>query len=256
MKSIVKVSLLSIVILILGIGCASTEANKTHNSKHWSYEGDSSEMYWSSLSEDYKLCKEGKLQSPINIVPTKDIDLDDLDLNYKSSSKSIVNNGHTIQVNINDGSFLELDFNEYELKQFHFHTPSEHNLYGKQYPLEAHFVHVTEHGRIAVVAVIFKIGKKNKILEKIWDNFPLKVKEEIPFSLSSKDIKALMPKYYKQYYKFEGSLTTPPCTEGVKWNVYKKALTLSEDQINQFFEVFGHANNREIQKTNNRKILK
>lgn len=252
MKSIVKISLLSIVIFILGLGCASTRVEK---SKDWSYEGYTSEIHWADLKSDYKLCKEGVLQSPINIVPLYDVALKPLKITYVSTSSNIVNNGHTIQVNINEGSFFTSDTLSYELKQFHFHTPSEHNIYGKQYPLEAHFVHTSKDGNIAVIAVIFKIGKKNKILENIWNNFPLENKSEVPFILSSKDIKKLMPSK-KAYYKFLGSLTTPPCTQGVKWYVYKKALSLSEDQVNQFFDIFGHDNNREIQKTNGRIILK
>jgi carbonic anhydrase len=167
---------------------------------------------------------------------------------------SIINNGHTVQVNIAAGSTVNIDGTDYELKQFHFHTPSENNINGTSYPLEAHFVHATKEGKLAVVAVMFKEGQSNPIIEKVWNTFPLEENKSVSIDLSSSDIHSIMPSD-KDYYQFMGSLTTPPCSENVKWNVYKTEMTISKEQVQKFYDIFGHSNNRPLQDTNNRTIV-
>ncbi len=191
----------------------------------------------------------------LNIVPTEDKDITPLIFNYNTTSASVIDNGHTVQVNIADGSSVTIDGEAYSLKQFHFHTPSENNIKGQQYPLEAHFVHATNDGKLAVVAVMFDDSKDiaNPILSKIWSKFPLNRGHNTKCKLSSDNIKALMPEN-KDYYKFMGSLTTPPCTEGVKWNVLKTIMPISKKQVKEFFDIYGHSNNRDIQATNSRTI--
>ncbi len=229
------------------------QKHETH-AKHWGYMGDTGPSHWSEVSQEFYMCSEGKQQSPINVVATKDTDLKPLDLQYNTGALAIINNGHTIQVNIADGSFLKLDGTIYKLKQFHFHVPSENNINGNAYPLEAHFVHASDDGKLAVIAVMFKEGEENPVLAKAWKKIPsLKVGETAKCSLSMDDIKALMPQN-KDYYKFMGSLTTPPCSENVKWHVYKHALSVSKDQINTFFTTFGFPNNRPVQPRNNRLV--
>jgi len=250
MKKIISVSLSALSAVIL-----TSTSYASGDKSGWGYTGDTAPIHWGSLNKKFSICSNGKLQTPINIVPTKDIDLKPLKFDYNTNSTDVINNGHTIQVNIAGGSNLLIDGKKYELKQFHFHTPSENNINGQQYPLEAHFVHVSKDGKIAVVAVMFKNGEKNQILAKIWDKFPLKETQNVSINLSSNDIKNIMPKN-KDYYKFVGSLTTPPCTEGVKWNVFKTVVTISKEQVKQFFDTFGHSNNRPIQNKNNRIIFK
>jgi len=253
MRKIMTLSLSTVTAMILATGCA------THNLKgdkdHWSYEGAHSPANWGEMKKEYAMCSTGKMQTPINIVPTKDINLKALGFNYKTKSTNVINNGHTVQVNIASGSTVKIDGVLYELKQFHFHTPSENNINGRKYALEAHFVHATKDGSLAVVAVMFREGKENPILKKIWSKFPLKVNKAVSINLTTKDIKSVMPSN-KDYYKFMGSLTTPPCSENVKWNVFKKSMTISKEQVKQFFNTFGHSNNRPIQETNNRAIFK
>ncbi len=230
------------------------EAHEAHAHKHWGYMGDFSPKHWSEVKKEFNMCSEGKQQSPINVVPTKDIELKPLDLQYKTGSETIINNGHTVQINVKDGSMLKIDGADYKLKQFHFHVPSENNINGEAYPLEAHFVHATDDGKLAVIAVMFEEDKENPILAKAWKKLPsLKVGEATKCGLTTEEIKALMPKN-KDYYKFNGSLTTPPCSEGVKWHVYKNALTASKEQINIFFNLFSFPNNRPVQDTNKRII--
>jgi len=243
-----------VTILFLALGLTTLLSANEHG-KHWGYMGDVSPSHWGELDKKFNMCSKGKLQSPINVVATKKGNLKPLELNYKADAKSVINNGHTIQVNIKDGSVFKIDGKDYKLKQFHFHVPSENNINGNAYPLEAHFVHATDDGKLAVVAVIFNYGDKNPILDKIWSKFPnLKVGEAKDIALSAKDIKALLPED-KKYYHFMGSLTTPPCSEGVKWFVLKNPLTVSKEQINSFFSQFSFPNNRPIQPTNGRDIL-
>jgi len=221
----------------------------------WGYLGKSGPLHWGELSENFKTCSEGKLQTPINIVPTKDIELKALELDYNAGSVSMINNGHTVQVNISEGSTLKIGKELYRLKQFHFHVPSENNIEGDAFPMEIHFVHASDDGKLAVVGVMFEEGEENGVLKKIWSRFPeLGTGKEIPCKLSAKEIKALMPDD-KEYYSFTGSLTTPPCTEGVKWHIFKKPMSISKEQVNTFFSLFGFPNNRPIQPANGREIL-
>jgi carbonic anhydrase len=257
MKKIITVSLLVATAVIVTTGCVDhnedMEHSKTHEA-HWGYKGKYSPLHWGEIKEEFAMCSKGKMQTPINIIATQDVNIKDLDFNYNTTSTNVINNGHTVQVNIASGSTVNIDGIDYELKQFHFHTPSENNINGISYPLEAHFVHSTKDGKLAVVAVMFKDGKASPILEKIWNKFPLEENKAVFIDLSSIDIKSMMPSN-KDYYKFIGSLTTPPCSENVKWNVFKTPMTISKEQVKQFFEIFEHSNNRPIQNTNNRKIL-
>jgi len=257
MKKIQLYSTVAIAALLLTTGCnqlTQKAEHAEHHGKHWGYTGDVAPKHWSELNEKFAMCSEGKQQSPINLVPSSDIELPALNMNYTTGSKSIINNGHTVQVNIAKGSTFTIGTDVYELKQFHFHTPSENNINSKSFPLEAHFVHATKDGKLAVIAVMFEEGEANPILAKIWKKLPkLEEGTEAKCGLTSDEVKALMPKN-KDYYQFMGSLTTPPCSEQVKWHVYKTPLTISKEQVTQFFDVFGHTNNRPIQDTNKRVI--
>ena len=240
--------------LLLSSLLSITIAQAGEHQKHWGYTGDVAPSHWSELNEEFKMCSEGKQQTPINIVATEDINLTALDLNYTTGSKSIIDNGHTVQINISEGSTFSIEKDLYELKQFHFHTPSENNINSKSFPLEAHFVHATKDGKLAVIGVMFEEGEENPVLKKIWNKFPkLERGTESKCGLSSDEIKMLMPED-KDYYQFMGSLTTPPCSEEVKWHVYKTPLTISKEQVKAFFDLYGHANNRPIQETNKRNI--
>jgi len=256
MNKLINLSMIAVSAIILSTGCVShnehMEHSKVHKA-HWGYKGDVAPSHWSSLNENFAMCSKGNTQSPINITPSQDINLDALGLNYDTQSSSVINNGHTVQVNIKKGSTLVIDGQAYELKQFHFHTPSENNINSKSYPLEAHFVHASKDGKLAVVAVMFEYGEENKVLNKIWSKFPLKLNHKEELELSASDIYSILPSN-KDYYKFMGSLTTPPCSEGVKWNVFKTSVTISKEQVKKFFDIFEHTNNRPLQDINSRVI--
>ena len=233
---------------------ASLMANA--NATHWGYTGHESPQNWGDLDEKYTMCKVGASQSPINIKKDVIIDTNDLKpivFNYVTGASEVLNNGHTIQVNIKEGSSITVDGIEFALKQFHFHTPSENQIEGKNFPLEVHFVHASKDAQLAVVAVMYEDGAQNPIIKKIWEKMPHKKEEKNSCGLSSKIINDMLPKE-KDYYRFSGSLTTPPCSEGVRWLVMKNYSNISAEQTKEFLELFHHANNRPVQPINARQV--
>lgn len=235
---------------------ASSLFGGVHHS-HWGYTGHEDPAHWGDLDPKYAECKLGGSQSPINInkdIIVKTQGLAPINFHYTTSADSVINNGHSVQVNIKPGSFIKIDGKEFELKQFHFHTPSENQIDGKNFPLEAHFVHQAKDGALAVVAVMFKNGKENAVINKIWKKMPRKAGEKAACGLSAEMINALLPKH-KEYYRFDGSLTTPPCSEGVRWFVLKEYSEVLQDEVNEFLHILHHPNNRPVQPINARKVL-
>lgn len=235
---------------------ASTLFGGVHHA-HWGYSGESGPAHWGDLDPKYAECKLGSSQSPINISAEntiKTIGLKPIEFHYTTAANSVINNGHTVQVNIDPGSTITIDGKEFALKQFHFHSPSENEIDGKFFPLEAHFVHAAKDGSLAVVAVMFEDGKQNPIINKIWNAMPHKAGEKQKLTLSSAMINKMLPKN-KEYYRFNGSLTTPPCSEGVRWFVMKNYSNVSAEEVKEFSHTMHHPNNRPIQPINARKVL-
>ena len=222
--------------------------------QHWGYAGEAGPANWSKIDPKFAMCALGRNQSPIDLAGLVEADLKPLKLAYKAGAADIVNNGHTIQVNYVPGSVLTVDGRTFELKQFHFHSPSENRIGGKQFPLEGHLVHADKEGSLAVVAVMFQEGAANPLLAKLWEKMPGKAgeKAELPGGLS---VAALLPAD-RDYYRFNGSLTTPPCSEGVWWLVMKKPASVSKKQVEQFSKTIGFANNRPVQPVNARPVLR
>jgi len=220
----------------------------------WSYHGETGPQHWGDLKDEYIMCKIGKNQSPVDINRIVEAELKKVNIHYKPGGVSILNNGHTIKVSYEPGSYIVVDGIKFELKQFHFHAPSEHKIKGKLYPFEAHFVHADKDGNLAVIGVIFKEGKKNPVIEKLWNNLPSKAGEEVKLAhkVNAYD---LLPKK-KKYFRYSGSLTTPPCSEGVRWIVMKKKLEMSKEQIEKFRKLMGGDTNRPVQPLNARVIMK
>ncbi len=224
---------------------------------HWGYTGHDDPTHWGDINPKYAECKLGGSQSPINI--TKEITvtttgLAPISFHYTTGALDVINNGHTVEVSVKPGSFIKIDGKEFELKQFHFHTPSENQIDGKSFPLEAHFVHQAKDGTLAVVAVMFQDGKANPVINKIWKKMPKEAGKKSAFTLSAAMINELLPKD-KEYYRFDGSLTTPPCSEGVRWFVMKDYSTVSKKEVEEFLHTLHHPNNRPIQHVNARKVL-
>lgn len=195
----------------------------------------------------------GRNQSPIDLAGFVEADLKPLKLSYKPGAADIVNNGHTVQIGYAPGSTVTVDGHTFELKQFHFHAPSENHISGKSFPLEGHLVHEDKDGNLAVVAVMYREGTANALLTKLWSAIPAKEGEKaaLPAGL---DVGQLLPAN-RDYFRFNGSLTTPPCSEGVWWLVMKAQATVSKAQVEQFSKALGFANNRPIQPVNARPVL-
>jgi carbonic anhydrase len=219
---------------------------------HWTYSGEEGPDHWARLSPKFGACA-GKNQSPINLAGTIKADLKPITISYQAGGKEVVNNGHTAQVNYAPGSSISLDGVQYELKQFHFHAPSENQIDGKSYAMEGHLVHADKDGNLAVVALMFTEGAENEALAKIWSLIPKKADKTNPLP-SPFDAAQLLPSNH-DYYLFNGSLTTPPCTEGVRWLVMKTPVSASKEQVEAFSHVMHHPNNRPVQAVNARPVL-
>lgn len=231
-----------------------------HNEKkdsapiHWGYEGNTSPEHWAELSPEFIKCAEGHFQSPIDLesyVATKQQEAI-LKFNYHPASVDLVNNGHTVQANVEaDDEELIANDHSYKLKQAHFHAPAEHQIDGIIYPMEMHMVHADENGKLAVVGVFIKEGKGNNALATLWQNLPNQ-KEEHIHPAQKCDILHLLPDDHTVFH-YSGSLTTPPCSEGVEWFVMKTPIEMSKTQILEFKKLY-HGNNRSIQQLEERSI--
>ncbi len=229
------------------------EKAKAHAGAHWGYEGDTGPTHWGNLSADYGLCATGKKQSPINITQSVKAELPALEFNYTPIPLVIENNGHTIKMTANTAGTLTIDKDIYQLLQFHTHTPSETTIDGKPADMVIHMVHKNSKDELAVVAVHFKVGDTaNPLIEQLWKVMP-KTAGKVQSHDVQIDVNQLLPAD-KNYYSFEGSLTTPPCSEGVKWMVLKQTVSISAEQLAQHKALYPN-NVRPVQPLNHREIL-
>ncbi len=220
---------------------------------HWSYEGETGPAQWSELDKANEACLEGSKQTPIDITNARVANLPDLTFNYAPITGSVVNNGHTIQIDVTPGDTMTTKGITYGLAQFHFHGPSEHTVGGKAYPLEMHLVHKDPSGKLAVVGVLIGEGVENAAFKAVIDNLP--TEENKPKAIVAPiDPKAMIPAI-QATYRYDGSLTTPPCSEGVDWNVMAQPITMSKAQIAAITAKFHEPNNRPVQKLGSRELL-
>lgn len=238
MKNIVKTSLLVALISVGGY------ANEHHSGPHWDYDAHGPAC-WGEFAQE---CQTGHMQSPIDIKSGKHLPLKGsfiLKMNEDvHTTADVVDNGHAIQANVNNGGKLVIDGREYTLVQFHFHGQSEHTIDGKQYALEGHLVHKSADGHLAVVGVMFTEGDNNPVLDNVLGGIGRTIRI---------DPQDLLPDDKKHYYHYVGSLTTPPCSEGVQWYVLKKPVTASKDQIKTMRDHYAH-NFRPVQPIYDRKL--
>jgi carbonic anhydrase len=230
---------------------AYAEPARQHAHIHWDYEGEGGPENWSKLDAKNLTCATGKRQSPIDIRDGIKVDLEPIQFNYRPSTFRIVDNGHTVQVAVGDSS-ISLTGKTYELVQFHFHRPSEEKVNGQRFDMVAHLVHKSDEGDLAVVAVLLERGSENPFIQTLWNNLPLEKKVEVSPPTAIIDPANLLPAS-RNYYTYMGSLTTPPCTEGVLWLVMKQPVQVSPDQINIFSRLYKN-NARPTQPIANRMI--
>lgn len=203
---------------------------------HWGYAGDGAPDRWAEISADNKLCAVGTRQSPIDIRDGIRVDLEKIAFDYRPSSFSVLDNGHTIQVNVGSGNILGVMGRRFELVQFHFHKPSEERINGRQFDMVAHLVHKDADGKLAVVAVLLERGKDQPVVQTIWANIPLEKGEALP-APGLIDLNHLLPEE-RGYYTYMGSLTTPPCSEGVLWMVMRQPVPISANQLAIFGKLY------------------
>jgi len=241
---------------------------------HFGYTGANGPDQWSSLSPDFAACSAGRSQSPVDIAATIEASLPDLAFSYASLAKDFVNNGHAVQANVAAGSTMADDYhrdapyrahvtyapgaslqhgeNSFELKQFHFHSPSEHQWKGEHSAAEIHFVHADAQGNLAVVGVAVKSGAENAAIARLFAKLP--EEEGQKNAVESFNASDLLPEN-RGYNYYSGSLTTPPCSEGVRWIVLKHPITMSEGQIAALRKAIGFDDNRPVQPLNGRVVL-
>ncbi|HZV47593.1 MAG TPA: carbonic anhydrase family protein [Thermodesulfovibrionales bacterium] len=252
----------AVIFLLVGFifGCKPAEkpaekpTQEVKHEIHWAYQGEGAPVNWGKLKPEFALCGTGMSQSPIDLSKTYKTKPDAIRFAYKETPLKIVNNGHAVQVNYEPGSSVMIDGQKYELLQFHFHASSEHTVKGAFYDMEMHLVHKSDKDDLAVVGVFLKKGNPNKIIQALWDNLPTEINQENVVDGLSVNASGFLPKDTK-YYHYYGSLTTPPCTEGVNWSVLTTPIEVSEEQIQKFKTLMGFDNNRPVLPLNKRFVL-
>lgn len=206
---------------------------------HWGYEGAHGPQAWAQMKPEFGTCATGKRQSPIHIEDTATLQgpAEPLQINYLPSGGTVVNNGHTIQVDVTGENTLTVRGSTYKLIQFHAHHPAEERVNNKSFSMVIHLVHRSNEGKLAVVAVLLDPGQANPFIQKVWTHMPLDVMDKVRMPAEYLNLTELLP-LDRRYYQFMGSLTTPPCTEGVLWMVLKQPVTLSREQLRVFAQLF------------------
>lgn len=219
---------------------------------HWTYEGHGGAKDWGTLSSDFKACAVGAEQSPIDLKNPIAAQLEPISFDWKAEAYDVVNNGHTIQANAKAGGGMRVGASKYELLQFHFHTPSEHAVDGKRAEMEVHFVHRAADGRLGVIGVLMRPGAANPAFSAVMAAAPSK---EGKASLKAPvDPLAMLPAR-RGYFRYEGSLTTPPCSEVADWMVLVEPITIAQADFDSFKKLFP-MNARPLQPVNRRFLLK
>lgn len=217
---------------------------------HWSYEGTTGPGQWGSLDSSFAVCDTGIQQSPIDLAGAASGSGSELAIQWQPTDAQVIDNGHTIQVDIDEGGSINLEGRSFRLVQFHFHLPSEHTVDGNASPLEVHFVHQAEEGDLAVIGVFSSAGEADPAIQSIQDAIP--DSSEAPVTLAEFDPRALLPEE-RSYFRYVGSLTTPPCSEVVSWVVMTESISASREQIDTFAALYA-MNARPVQALNQRSI--
>jgi len=256
MKNTIFISVISI---LLFVSCknekSSYKENGLEEQSHWSYTGETSPEHWIEIEKNSD-CG-GKRQSPINIIDINTIatnTVDKLKFNYSPETilHQVENNGHSIQFDFNPGDSINYKNNVYHLKQIHFHEPSEHNINGVKYPLEIHLVHQSATKKLCVISILCIEGKESQLFEFFESFLPIKNGEHKDID-QVVNLADLFPSD-KSFYSYSGSLTTPPCTEGVNWIVYKEPIVVSLEEVLKLKEIMPINIYRNEQPINSREI--
>jgi carbonic anhydrase len=231
---------------------ASGSAASGHTAPHWSYEGEAGPESWGGLAPEMRVCSMGMEQTPIDLAGATRATLGAVEVRFQPLQPKVLNNGHTIQVIAEGGGFSLIEGDRYDLLQVHFHHPSEHLLAGRAFDLECHFVHKSAAGALAVLGVFIRPGQANPVLEPIWAAMPAEGGKDAALATTI-DLTGLLPAE-RGFFRYMGSLTTPPCSEGLTWTVFKAPVEASVAQIQQFAALFP-MNARPVQSRHRRFLL-
>ena len=260
-------TLICTIAALLLSSCFQTETgSENHDDEHavhWGYEADNGPDVWSSMKSEWALCAKGREQSPIDLTNATGIELpavaihmpgeQEVELLNQAGVIHELDNGHTIQINATSSEKLTVDDKSYALVQFHFHAPSEHTVDGERFPMEMHFVHQATDGALAVMGVLIDEGAYNPGITPLWAHLPHGPGTETTIEIPAGFANHIFPEAGSGFFHYDGSLTTPPCSESVKWYVRKTPTQLSKDQIAAFTAVYDH-NNRPLQALGNRAL--
>ncbi len=233
-------------------GAEKPGAAGAHDAKHWAYEGEGGPDKWADLAPENLVCRTGATQSPIDIAKSQPGAGGRTNIKWQPAGLSVINNGHTIQADVANGGAIEVDGVPYTLVQFHFHAPSEHTVNGKRFAMETHFVHKSAQGELAVVGVLHEAGAANDALAPVWAALPKTTEDKK--AVATFDCASVLPKD-RSMYRYAGSLTTPPCTEGVRWQLMQSPTPVSDAQVKAFNEII-KPNARPVQPMKARDVLK
>lgn len=240
-----------IFIFMLSSACSPVQTQTAP--PHWTYEGEEGPDHWGELDASYATCSQGKSQSPIDVANPSEQDLTNISFHYQPSQVTILNNGHTVQVNYDPGSYIELDGTRYDVVQFHYHAPSEHTIAGESFPAELHIVHRNADGNLAVVGILLQEGTENAAYQPFISNLPAEQADpkDAGVKINATDLLPSM----QTTFRYSGSLTTPPCSEGVNWLLMTTPVELSAQQLTSLDSIFEGGNNRPVQPINDRTLM-
>ena len=241
---------------------AGSDTKAGAGAAHWDYDGDEGPSNWAQLSPEYSACAQGRSQSPIDLpsvglgdpgAVASDFNPADFEAHPNEHLEQAFNNGHTIQVDFHNGDSLIIGEERFQLAQFHFYAPSEHTISGRSLPMEVHLVHRSESGALAVLGILVVEGEHNPAYDPIWKHLPREAGARHGLEELTIDLEDLLPKR-RLAFRYLGSLTTPPCAEGVRWFVLAQPVALSAEQIATFTAIYDH-NNRPTQPLYGRSLV-
>jgi carbonic anhydrase len=239
--------------LLLLVLCACSDGKMEESHGDWSYEGDTGPEHWAELDPAWEIAAKGQSQSPIDLGEAKQGNAGTLDFHYLESAIRVTNTGHSVQLTVEQGSWVEIDGKRFHLKQFHLHSPSEHAVNGVYSDIEVHCVHESDDAKLAVVGFLMDAGPGSKNFDIFLANIPAVGETQVIPNFRT-DIAKILPEDLNHKYHYQGSLTTPPCTENVEWIVLKSHSTISPEQI-AVFRKYYQGNNRPLQPLNDRDLM-
>jgi carbonic anhydrase len=233
-----------VLVLVLAVPAMAQETE-------WDYEGERGPSHWGSLDPAFSACSTGSSQSPIDLRGADDVRAERIRAAYRPTPLLVENNGHTVEGIPEEEQTLRIGAKRFSLVQFHFHTPSEHAVTGRRYPLEVHFVHQALDGERAVFGVLVRPGDRNEAFAKLG-RLPRRERGEREVH-EPVNLRGLMPRRLTAF-RYDGSLTTPPCSEGIRWNVADSYIEMSRRQIRRLRAIIG-ASARPLQPRNGRELI-